>query len=160
MKNLLSVISIFLVLFISSCSQEGQPQFATVDMMAFITVLDEQGNNLLDPKQEGFYSSKDIKIFYERNGKLVEFYESNLDMPRNFRIDPPEFDRDYIMAIVLNSKKTVIQWNEMESDTIQAEIYDNGASIIVRKVYHNGELKWNGETAKTGRGFTIIKQRQ
>jgi len=148
------------MLFISSCSQEGQPQFATVDMMAFITVVDEQGNNLLDPNQEGAFDPKDIKIFYERNGKMEEFYESHLDMRRNFRIDPPEFDRDYIMALVLNSKKTVIQWNEMEADTIQAEISDNGASIIVRKVYHNGELKWNGETAKTGRGFTIIKQRQ
>jgi hypothetical protein len=129
-------------------------------MVAFFTALDEQGKNLLDPKKEGFYSFKNIKIFCERNGKLVELYESNLDMPRNFRIHPPEFDRDYIMALVLNSKKTVIQWNEMEADTIQAEIHDNGASIIVRKVYHNGELKWNGETAKTGRKFTINKQRQ
>ncbi len=159
MKNL-TYVFIFLTAFISSCKENEQPQFATVDMMAFITVLDEEENNLLDPKQEGFYSSKDIKIFYERNGKLVEFYESNLDMPRNFRIDPPEFERDYIMALVLDSEKTIIQWNEAEADTIQSEIYDNGKSILVLKVFHQGKLKWDGATATTGRGFTIVKQRQ
>lgn len=153
----LSYSLILIALMSFSCNENEQPQFATVDMMAFITVLDEQGNNLLDPSQEGSFKAKDIKIFYERDGKITEFFEGHLDMPRNFRIDPPEFDREYIMALVLDSKKTVIQWNETESDTIQAEIYDDGASIIVLKVYHQGELKWNGETAMKGRGFTIIK---
>ena len=32
-----------------SCIEDDQPQFATVDIVAFITVLDEKGNNLLDP---------------------------------------------------------------------------------------------------------------
>lgn len=81
-------------------------------------------------------------------------------MPRNFRIDRPEFDRDYIMALVLDSEKTVIQWNETEADTIQAEIHDDASSVIVQKVYYMGELKWDGETATRGRGFTIIKERQ
>ena len=79
--------------------------FFNVDMMAFITVVDRQGNNLLDPNQEGAYDPKEIKIFYERNGNMEEFYEGHLDMPRNFRIDPPEFERDYIMALVLDSEK-------------------------------------------------------
>jgi hypothetical protein len=160
MKNLFSIVSILLVLLISSCKENEQPQFFTVDMMAFITVVDKQGNNLLDPNQEGAYDPRDIKIFYERDGNMEEFYEARLDMPRNFRIDPPEFDRDYIMALVLDSEKTVIQRNETEADTIQAEIHDNASSVIVQKVYYMGELKWDGETATRGRGFAIIKERQ
>jgi hypothetical protein len=56
-----------------SCDENQEPQFATVDLMAFITILDEQGNNLLDPNQEGAYDPKDIKIFYERDGKWWNF---------------------------------------------------------------------------------------
>ncbi|MBN3582649.1 hypothetical protein JYB64_09670 [Algoriphagus aestuarii] len=160
MKNLISIVSIFLLLIVNSCKENEQPTFFTVDMMAFITVLDKQGNNLLDPNQEGAYDFRDIKIYYKRNGIMEEFYEAHLDMPRNFRIDPPEFERDYIMALVLDSEKTVIQWNKTEADTIQAEIQDDASSVIVQKVYFMGELKWDGETATKGRGFTIIKERQ
>jgi hypothetical protein len=126
-------------------------------MMTFINVVDRQGNNLLNPSIEGSYNSKDIKIFYEINGEMTEFFEANLDMPRNFRIDPPEFERDYIMALVVGAEKTVIQWNETEADTLQAEIFDDGRSLIVLKVYHQGELKWDCATSKTGRGLTILK---
>jgi hypothetical protein len=160
MKNLIGVFSIFLVLLISSCSQEEQPQFATVDLMAFITVLDEQGNNLLDPNQEGAYDPKDIKIFYERNGKLEEFYQGHLDMPRNFRIDPPEFGSDYLLALVLESEKTIIKWNETESDTILAEFLNKEIqSLTVTKVYYQRQLMHELPTTKR-REFTIIKQRQ
>lgn len=158
MKNLIYYFPLVFVLLIISCSKEDQPQFATVSQMTFITLLDKQGNNLLNPSQEGYYDPQNIKIFYERNGRLEEFYQDHLDMPRNFRIDPPEFERDYIMALVLDSKKTVIRWNDNESDTIRAEFMDGGIpNAIVTKVYFNGELKWDGFTSMTGRGFTIIK---
>jgi len=160
MKNLISIFSIFLLLMNGSCKENEQPQFATVDMMAFITILDEQGNNLLDPNQEGAYDPKDIKIFYERDGKMVEFYEGYLTMPRNFRIDPPEFGSDYLLALVLDSEKTIIKWNENESDTILAEFLNNEIqSLIVTKVYYQGQLMHELPTTKR-RGFTIVKQRQ
>lgn len=157
MKTLIKTSIIVLAVLVCSCNEKEEPHFGTIDRMTFITVLDQQGNNLLNPSNEGSYKSKDIKIFFDRNGRLEEFYQGNLDMPRNFRIDPPEFERDYIMALVLDSEKTVIQWNESEADTLQAEIFDDGRSLIVLKVYHQGELKWDGATSKTGRGFTIIK---
>lgn len=158
MKNLIFAIIMALVLMTTSCSKDEVPGSAAVfDMMVFITILDSQGNNLLDPNQDGFYDPSKIKIFYERNGKLEEFYESHLDMPRNFRIDPPGFGRDYGMALALASEKTVIQWNEHESDTIQAELYKtDDPHIRVTKVYFNSELKWDVEDL-IGREITIIK---
>jgi hypothetical protein len=157
MKTLIRIIPILLLINLSSCEERGEPLFGTIDMMTFITVVDRQGNNLLNPSNVGSYKPKDIKIFYEINGEMIEFFEGNLDMPRNFRIDPPEFESDYIMALVVGAEKTVIQWNETETDTLQAEIFDDGRSLIVLKVYHQGELKWDGATSKTGRGLTIIK---
>lgn len=158
MKNLIYALTMVFVLMTSSCSKDEVPGSAVVfDMMVFITILDSQGNNLLDPNQEGYFDPRHIKIFYDRNGKLEEFFEGHLDMPRNFRIDPPEFGRDYGMDLVLDSEKTLIQWNEHESDTIHAEIFKTDAPHIrVTKVYFNGELKWDIEDL-TGREITIIK---
>lgn len=145
---------------ISACSneEEAQPNLGVViDTGVVITVLDDQGNNRLDPNHERYLDPKNIKIFYEINGRLEEFYESHLDMPRNFRIALPEFGRDYVMALVL-SEKTVIQWNENESDTIEAEIYRSDDLNVLRviKVYFNGELKWDNASL-TDSEFTIIK---
>ena len=158
MKNLIYALTMVFVLMTSSCSKDEVPGSAVVfDMIVFITISDSQGNNLLDPNQQGNYDPNHIKIFYERNGKLEEFYESHLDMPRNFRIDPPEFERDYGMALALDSEKTVIQWNENESDTIQAELYKtDDPHIRVTKVYFNGELKWDAADL-IDREITIIK---
>lgn len=64
---------IILAILSASCKENEQPQFFTVDMMAFITVVDKQGNNLLDPNQEGAYDPSEIKIFYERDGNMEEF---------------------------------------------------------------------------------------
>ncbi|MFL0685256.1 MAG: hypothetical protein ACJLTB_18900 [Algoriphagus aquaeductus] len=158
MKNLSPIILLMILALVNiSCKEDEQPNFAVVDMVAFITVLDQQGNNLLNPSREGSFKAKDIKIFYERNGKMEEFFEANLDMPRNFRIDPPEFGSDYLMALVLDAEKTVIQWNKTEADTLKAEIYDDGRSILVRKVFFQGELKHDVNKALTRREFTIVK---
>lgn len=157
MKNLSQTLLIIFAFMNLACKEDEQPNFAVVDTVAFITVLDQQGNNLLDPSHEGSFKAKDIKIFYERNGEMIEFFEGHLDMPRNFRIDPPEFGSDYLMALVLDAKKTVIQWNKTESDTLLAEIHDDARSVVVRQVSHKGELKHDTKTSITRREFTIIK---
>lgn len=160
MKNLITNILLGLALVLSSCSEEEQPQFATISTMTFITVLDQKGNNLLDPNQEDAYDQKEIKTFYERDGKMEEFFAAHLDMPRNFRIDPPMYGKDYLMAVALDSEKTVIKWNKTESDTIQAEFLDNkDQAIFVSKVYFKGELKYDAQSTMNRREFTIIKDR-
>jgi hypothetical protein len=158
MKNLIYLLP-FLLLMVSACSKEDiQPNLGVdIHNSVNIIVLDHQGNNRLDPNHERYLDPEDIKIFYEINGRLEEFYEAHLDMPRNFRIIPPEFGRDYNLAVVL-SEKTVIQWNENESDTIEAEFYipDDINRIQLIKVYFNGELKWDNASL-TASEFTIIK---
>jgi hypothetical protein len=152
----LSLTMVFVLMTIS-CSQEEVPESAIViDRMIFITMLDSQGNNLLDPKHERYYDPSQIRIFYDRNGKLEEFFQGHLDMRRNFRIILPELGRDYTMALALDSEKTVIQWNGLESDTIQAEVYTDFPHTRVTKVYFNGELKWDVADL-IDREITIIK---
>jgi hypothetical protein len=160
MKKICQVLLMLFTMICFSCKEEEQPNFVVVDMMTFITVLDQQGNNLLDPSNEGSFMEKEIKIFYERNGKMEEFFQANLDMPRNFRIDPPELGSDYLIALALEAETTVIQWNEVESDTLRAEIEhlgQEGTGIVVKKVFYMDEIKYNIATSTTGREFTIIK---
>lgn len=144
MKNLIYLLPLVLMLLSSACSNEEPSPAAVFDMIVYIEIIDNHGNNLLNPNHEGFYDPRDIKIFYERNGQMEEFFEKHLNWQRNFRILPPEFERDYVMALVLDSEKTVIQWNEYESDTIHAEFYKTDfPSVRVTKLYFNGELKWD-----------------
>ena len=71
-------------------------------MMTFITVVDRQGNNLLNPSNEGSYMSNDIKFFHEIKGEMKEFFEGKINMLRSFRIDPPEFKRgDSTLKLVI-----------------------------------------------------------
>ncbi|EPA00243.1 hypothetical protein A33Q_0114 [Indibacter alkaliphilus LW1] len=159
MKNLIYLLP-FLLLMVSACSKEEEalPNLGVfIDTSVVITILDEQGNNRLDPNHVRYLDPEDIKIFYEINGRLEEFYEDHLDMPRNFRINQPGFGRDYNLALFL-SEKTVIQWNENESDSIEAEIYrsDDLNRIQLIKVYFNGDLKWDNASL-TASEFTIIK---
>jgi hypothetical protein len=159
MKKLSQILLVFFAGIISSCNDETFPCCPQTNSdMVNITVRDAQGNNLLNPTLEGAYRENVIKIFYEEEGKLEEFFNGgHSNMRRNFRILPPELGSDYSMSLVLK-EKTVIQWNETEADTLQAEIYDNGMILILRKVYHKGELKWDRETLITGEGgITIIK---
>jgi hypothetical protein len=159
MKKLSQILLILIAGIFTSCNEETFPCCPPINSdMVNTTVLNAQGNNLLNPTLEGSYRANVIKIFYEEEGKLEEFFNGgHSNMRRNFRIISPELGSDYLMSLVLK-EKTVIQWNETQADTLKAEIFDDGMRLILRKVYHNGELKWDRETLKTGEGgITIIK---
>ncbi|EKB48732.1 hypothetical protein [Cecembia lonarensis] len=163
MKNPIYILPLVLLFLFSACSNEEQmPTIGgfTLDRVLTLKILDEEGNDLLDPDHERYLDPSKIKVFYERDGRMVEFIQSHLDMPRNFRVDPPhEFQDTYLMFLVLDSEKTVIQWNENESDTIRAEFFKySGRDFLLKvtKVFFNGELKWDVES-KSRRKVTIIK---
>jgi len=167
MKNLSLFSLLIFAGLITSCGENSQPCYPIDGNRIHIQVLDREGKDLLDQTQEGVYQSNNIKIYYERNGKLEEFYDGGLsNMRRNFRIDPPDVGEDYYgMNVILDAEKTVIQWNNIEADTLLAKIVGSGnpdfcPTRFVQEIYHQGDLKWDGSTFKTGMGFTIIKQRQ
>jgi hypothetical protein len=112
MKNSIYILLLVLLFLFSACSNEEQmPTIGgfTLDRVLTLKILDEEGNDLLDPDHERYLDPSKIKVFYERDGRMVEFIQSHLDMPRNFRVDPPhEFQDTYLMFLVLDSEKTVI----------------------------------------------------
>ncbi|WP_100628173.1 hypothetical protein [Algoriphagus formosus] len=165
MKKLPLFFLVILAGFLSSCEEGTQPCYPIDNNRINIQVLDQEGKDLLDQTKELAFSSNQIKIFYERNGSLEEFYNGQMtNMRRNFRIIPLEAGEDfYSMEVILDTEKTVIQWNASEADTLFANIVPIGdpnycPTRMIKEVYHEGELKWGGSTSMTGRGFTIVKE--
>lgn len=165
MKKLILVFLIIVAGFIISCEEGAQPCYPIDSNRIHIQVLTREGEDLLDQMQAEAFHSNTIKIYYERNGTLEEFYNGGLtNMRRNFRIDPPEAREGYYgMLVILDSEKTVIQWNATEADTLLAKIVPGGdpdfcPRRIVQEIYHQGDLNWDGSTPMTGRGFTIVKK--
>lgn len=149
-----------------SCEEDAQPCYPVDSNQVHIQVVDGDGKDLLDQTDAGAYQSSTIKIYYERNGSLEEFYNGDLStMRRNFRIDPPNVEvYQYSILVILEAEKTVIQWNAVEADTLVATIASKDSpdfcpTARVSEIYHHGELKWDGSTSQTRREFTIVKER-
>jgi hypothetical protein len=110
------------------------------------SIFNMDNEDLLNPENPNRLDLSKIKIFYVIDGVTQEFYKSNLDNPRNFRIFKDE--NEYQIAVVLNgfdkSDKTTtyIQWNETDRDTIESTFYRNEYSIRNKKIWLNGEVVW------------------
>ena len=157
MKTLLPFFVLVFATTLSSCEEDVVCCPPMDNTNITLMVVDSQGQNLLDPKLPTAYRENTIKIFYEENGKLVEFYNGGMtNMRRNFRIEEPELEFGYRMKLILK-EKTVIQWNTTDADTLEAEINDNGVFLNLLKVYHRGELKWDATQPMTGMEFILVK---
>ncbi|MFC6858263.1 hypothetical protein [Zunongwangia atlantica] len=144
-KLLLGIVGAFLAI---GCSQErpGADTF-NLDVAFEITVQNEKGENLLDPKTEGAINPEDIKLYYVEGGKAEEVYNETSDLPKSFMVF--QTGGTYRMRILQNHVDTedrpltLIQWNETDVDTIQSEYLKGDRYIIQDKIYYNGELSWS-----------------
>ncbi|SFB90195.1 hypothetical protein INR75_07870 [Zunongwangia sp. SCSIO 43204] len=144
-KLLLGILGAFLAI---GCSQErpGADTF-NLDVAVEITVQNEKGQNLLDPKTEGAINPEDIKLYYVEDGKAQEVYDETSDLPKSFMIF--QTGGTYRMRILQNHVDsddrplTLIQWNETDVDTIQSEYLKGDRYIIQDKIYYNGKLSWS-----------------
>lgn len=120
-----------------------------------ISVSDKVGNDLLNPATSNAFLEKDIKIFYLTNGVRKEFFEPNLDHPRNFYIT--ETNGKYIMHLAAWDE-TYIQWNKNEADTLRAEIDRTAGNEVISKLWYKNSLIWTWENwTKEGRRLDIVK---
>lgn len=158
MKTSLNLLSI-LAIMLASCAENIEPSFTYIDAMAFISIKDRSGKNLLDPASERSFDHQKIKIFYKRETKWVEFYNPDLNWPRNFYISKRGETGEYVFGAGLETE-TLIQWNESESDTLITEFYHfpSNDGFRVNKIHHEGVLVYDYDaTGGKEATFTIIK---
>lgn len=150
MRQLFFIITAVLV---SACSDENEG--FVVDTGLDIAVRDSAGNDLLDPQNPSSFKEGEIRLFYLRDGKAVEFFEGH----RGYSIY--EHEHEFRLGVSLNSDKneefpvTILQWNTSDMDTLKCHIRRRSGSVICDKVWLNEDLVW--EAYKTERFIEMIK---
>lgn len=155
--------TILLILVIStlfSCNSRDNEEQMNLDVGVEFSIADINGNDLLNPENENSYNHEAIKLFYKTDGVYQEFYDVNLDLPRNINIY--QHTDTYRATIFLNHSaseeqpETLIQWNENNVDTIKCEIYRTSSVERIDKVWLNNQLVWDS-TNNTALYFELIK---
>lgn len=160
-----SVFFILILLAIFSCSRDNEPEAPlygfNFDAGMEFTIYNLQNEDLLNPENPNHLDVTNIKLFYVIDGEKQEVYNPNYDNPRNFRIYKHE--NEYRIGISLNHSETsnkpitYIQWNNKDTDTLEA-VYDRPPNAIIKnKIWLNGEPIWERGDNTTDAYFVLTK---
>ncbi len=146
------IFLLLLPLLMQACSDESEGPWIRGGAVQ-LSVWDEQGNDLLNPKLK-FSKSVDlskIRLYYMVDGKEKLMYDSISDVPNGFYLISPEGNdtRGYRLYIGLNtvSKEnptiTILQWENGQRDVIKTEFYRTRTVTDERKIWLNNLLVWD-----------------
>jgi hypothetical protein len=142
---------LLLILLTLSCeTDEENHQELNLNNIVEFSVRDEKGADLLNPNHPNRLKEDQIKIYYIEDGAPHEVYDPNMDYPRNFYVY--KHDNEYRIKIFLNhtaneeTPTTIIEWNNMEKDTIESNFIRNTNALLLEKVWLNKNLIWDRQT--------------
>lgn len=148
MRNLIFLL-LMITLLVSCNSNDANngKNFYALETGLDFRVVSPEGIDLLNPNNENSFLTETIKIYYLIDGDVQEIYNSNLSLPRNFKIVSPEDSgiEEYYMSIFLNNSVpedaiTYVEWNETDTDTIRANFNNGNNHSILTKAWYNEEL--------------------
>jgi hypothetical protein len=141
MKNILIVLVAGFVSCVSDESNVGIPVSTEIE----ISLVNKVGADLLSSIEQNSYNPSEFKIYYERDGKWIEFFNQDLDYPRNFLITKKNGKN--LMRVFLE-EKTVIDWGRNEFDTLTSSFHKLGnGGVVLKNVWYKGELVYDNLTA-------------
>jgi hypothetical protein len=141
-----------LIVLQSACHNEepGPCGCTNIDVATRIVITDENNRNLLDASTPGHFNADDIRIYYVRKGERKEVFQANLDNPRFFAIEQYGPDNEYTMKLFpdMDARNeevttTIVKWNTFTEDIVECEIFKNGNTTSITKVWYNGELAYD-----------------
>lgn len=150
MKKLLFLFPAILLIY--SCKKENQmpPYGAFVDGTFEFSLHNMQNEDLLDPNNPNhIIDTANIKVFYEKDGKLIAYQEPRYIHSKGYTIYQHPDGYRAIIHFNLPEKsgnaKTYIEWNNKLRDTLEASFFipENSYSVYKQKVWLNGKLIWN-----------------
>jgi len=164
MRYSISFILVLTISLFTACESEDKNNAAfSIDRIVKISVKNQKGDNLLDPKNSNSYTEEDITVFYLVDGEKKKVFRPNLENSKGFKIYNWENTPGYRMMIFPNDlseddiRTTYIQWGENDLDTMKTQIERKENSVWCTKVWWNGELRWEAYPKKTKRYLEIIK---
>lgn len=153
-------------IFICGCDNKDETGSIYISSHVDITVIDEKGNDLLDPDNTYAKSIKtdDIKMYYMIDGKETYFYRPLLNASKGYLQLEPEGDiKTYRIRFFLNiesketNTETIIEWDKEHRDTIRSEVDRNGGVTTITKMWLNNKAIWENNTNSKSRSFTITR---
>lgn len=141
--------TILCLLLMNSCNNENEEQY-NLDVGFELSIINSNGEDILNPNHTNAIKHSDIKLFYLINGEKEEVYNGNYTYPRNFKIY--EHQNEFRIGISQNYSDmeekplTYIQWNDIDTDTIESIYERNSNSVLQRKIWINGDLLWESNS--------------
>ncbi len=136
----------------------------------YISYIDINRNDLLDPENPNSITKEDIDIYFEIDGEKIRAYlPDNNEVPEFFKIVPIKIHEDYFCYILLfpyyipnenNRAITYIDIAGYGEDKIEYEFEEDGDDWRCAKIWYNNELVWpsnNPHEIFTLRYFIIEK---
>ncbi|MBB4037384.1 hypothetical protein GGR21_003301 [Dysgonomonas hofstadii] len=165
MKKYILIFSILAIL--TACDKNNEE--AIVDFDLFFTIVDQDGNDLLNPSTENSIEVHKIEIYHLKNGEYIRLYNNTSSGRNAYSLREPEAGEKtgYILGIALsvyeeyekNKSVTVIKWNENESDTIISTITTHGNITGVYEFTYNNIS--DEDLEKVGyRTYKLVKERK
>ena len=135
---------ICLILFLSvlkGCSTEvcGCVQFDTQVQFNFV---DQEGHSLLNPDHPQAITERDVDLFFVESGHEVP-------APGHFNIiHNKSTGRQYLqfspnIEAEGSTPVAYLEFNNSERDTIKVSVHENDDITQVKKVWYNGDLRWD-----------------
>jgi len=165
--NLLKIIAIFLITIAIaySCSKEPIDGPCIISVDVNFNILNQDGEDLLNPETPDYFPFEDMKLFYLINGEKVEVNDPNMDTPRNIMLitetSPYTLrcftsDSDAGFTHEENGSKigtsiAYLELNENDTDTVTTEWASKDCSFSNDKVWYNDELQAVGSV------FEVVK---
>jgi hypothetical protein len=173
MKNILIFLLAVLLLGCSKSDDTSATPASGMnrDTYVYMTYRNANGADLLDSSTPGHFKETDLRLYYVRDGIVDEVYDSNMDMPRNMRLesteqgvallvftDEPPQAKPVAGKIVTGGAITLLKLNNTTTDTITTAWERRPGNFQVIKVWYNGELKWDRSTTPIKPLITIVKE--
>lgn len=139
--QILAIFMGILSLSLSGCSKSADDCCTIIDVAVRIHYQTQTGENLLNSSDE--YDESKIKIYY-KNGEQFEYaFKGNLDFPNMHYVEEGT-DGNRILTVFPSNyyegdqSTTLIQLNEIQSDTLVCEFELTNNQEICKRAWLNG----------------------
>jgi hypothetical protein len=153
MNKYLYLLLIFSVLIAGGCKLES-PNEVIIDNKVDIYYINSRHEDLLDTVVNGSFTADSIHLYNVLRGVKKEV-NNRADYPHNFFIYKNEELQKYVLRVFLEVDTTFLELNRNITDTITCVFERSVDNFIIRKVWYNGNVKWDDYAVS--REFTIMK---
>lgn len=127
MSKYLGIIFIAVCGLLASCDKTSPAK--NISNNVYITVLNEEGEDLLNPDSPSSISLDQIRVYYELDGVKTEINRGNLDSPKMFTLrQPSDISENYRIFLFLNSEDdsdittTYLEWSSDRTDIFKSQV--------------------------------------